>query len=256
MARAFIGPSGWNYPEWRAGFYAGVPQRRWLAHCAERFSGIEVNATFYRLLAKETFAHWRGATPAGFGFAIKGHRLVTHMHRLANCEDLLQAQRDLATALGDRLEVVLWQLPARFERDLPRLAGFVKALGAWPEPRHAFEFRDRSWFEDAVAQSLAEHGMAVVLSDSPKWPLRRRVTTDLVYVRLHGHTALYASRYSERLLAGWAAEIRGWLAEGRTVHAYFDNTGSGHAPANAARLIELVGAAAALPAATEERRPA
>ena len=45
--RPRIGTSGWSYPFWRAGFYAGVPQRRWLAHCAAHFTAVEVNASFY-----------------------------------------------------------------------------------------------------------------------------------------------------------------------------------------------------------------
>ena len=54
----FIGTSGWNYPAWRADFYEGVPQRKWLAHCAEHFTGIEVNGTFYRPFKPEIVARW------------------------------------------------------------------------------------------------------------------------------------------------------------------------------------------------------
>ena len=91
--RARIGTSGWTYPSWRSGFYAGVPQRRWLAHCAERFTGIEVNATFYRQLKPETVGGWRELTPADFAFAVKGHRFVTHVHRLKDVEEPLQRAR-------------------------------------------------------------------------------------------------------------------------------------------------------------------
>jgi uncharacterized protein YecE (DUF72 family) len=48
-AKAHIGTSGWNYKTWRDGFYGDTPQKQWLAFCAERFTGIEVNGTFYRL---------------------------------------------------------------------------------------------------------------------------------------------------------------------------------------------------------------
>jgi uncharacterized protein YecE (DUF72 family) len=70
--------SGWNYKSWRNGFYGDTPRKRWLRFCAARFTGIEVNGTFYRLQEKSTFKKWRDETPTGFPFAIKGHHYVTH----------------------------------------------------------------------------------------------------------------------------------------------------------------------------------
>ena len=67
-----IGTSGWNYKTWKTSFYAGVPQKDWLRFCAQCFTGIEVNATFYRLHEKRTFESWREETPEQFCFAIKG----------------------------------------------------------------------------------------------------------------------------------------------------------------------------------------
>lgn len=57
--RIFIGTSGWNYDSWRDSFYEGRPAKEWLRFCAERFSAIEVNATFYRLQSAGTFRRWR-----------------------------------------------------------------------------------------------------------------------------------------------------------------------------------------------------
>jgi uncharacterized protein YecE (DUF72 family) len=67
-----------------------------------------------------------------------------------------------------------------------------------------------------------------------------RVTTDLVYIRLHGHTRKYASSYSKPALKKWATRIRQWLGENRAVHVYFDNDAEGAAPQNALTLLELV----------------
>ena len=51
-----IGTSGWQYRDWRGRFYpAGLPQRRWLEHFAERFATVEVNNAFYRLPERSTF---------------------------------------------------------------------------------------------------------------------------------------------------------------------------------------------------------
>ena len=42
-----------------------------------------------------------------------------------------------------------------------------------------------------------------------RWPLLLDVTSDLVYVRLHGDTELYRSGYSEGALDVWAERVRG-----------------------------------------------
>ncbi len=67
------------------------------------------------------------------------------------------------------------------------------------------------------------------------------MTTDLVYVRLHGHSVTQASGYSDAELRSWARRVRRWQRDGREVHVYFDNDASGQAPRNAVRLIELIG---------------
>jgi uncharacterized protein YecE (DUF72 family) len=237
---AYIGTSGWNYDGWRDSFYQGRPKVQWLSHCAQRFSAIEVNATFYRLQSVETFRRWRDATPPGFRFAIKANRYLTHNKKLTDPLPAIRLERQRAAALGPKLAAVVWQLPGNFGCNLQRLEAFARALGHWRRARHAIEFRHTSWFNDEVAACLHEHAIAVCQSDAADWPMWGRVTTDLVYVRLHGHEQTYASDYSEAKLRGWARKVGAWRAEGRDVHVYFDNDAFGHAPANALRLMALV----------------
>ncbi len=236
----FIGTSGWNYRHWKDDFYAGVPQRRWLEVYAERFPAVEVNATFYRLQERHTFERWRNMTPAGFRFAIKGNRYLTHNRKLRDPPESVGLERERATGLGDKLAVVLWQLPRNLHSDMERLSGFADALGAWPETRHALEFRHRSWFGAEVADCLARNRLAVCQSDAADWPLWDAVTADLVYVRLHGHERTYASGYDRAALEGWSERIGVWLDEGRDVHVYFDNDAEGAAPRDARQLMELL----------------
>ncbi|HUW51288.1 MAG TPA: DUF72 domain-containing protein [Sulfuricella sp.] len=238
--RAFIGTSGWNYPEWRDSFYGGIPARDWLGFYARHFDAVEVNATFYRHQRRSTFEHWREQTPANFVFAIKGHRYLTHVKRLAEAEQSLATSREAAAGLGNKLAVVLWQTPRSLHKDLARLERFAQALSAWPEVRHVLEFRHASWFDAEVAGCLRGHRLANCLSDAVDWPLWDAVTTDLVYVRLHGHARTYASAYGDGELGDWAGRIRVWLAEGRNVHVYFDNTAAGAALHNALRLKEML----------------
>jgi len=76
--RVFIGTSGWSYDGWKEGFYENVPRNRRLEHCAEHFTGLEANGTFYRLQSEKTLRSWVQRTPEDFIFTAKGHRYVTH----------------------------------------------------------------------------------------------------------------------------------------------------------------------------------
>lgn len=238
-SKPYIGTSGWNYKSWRKDFYGDTPQKEWLRFCAERFTSIEVNGTFYRLQEKSTMKRWRDQVPDGFRFAIKGHRFVTHNKKLLNVEESVVRCRENARPLGDQLSAVVWQLPSFLKKDLTRLEKFMKALGRWKSARHAVEFRHKSWFDDEVADCLKERAVAICLSDAPDWPMWEKVTTDLVYIRLHGHTQKYASSYSKPTLERWAAHIRKWLSEECAVQVYFDNDAKGAAPRNALTLLEM-----------------
>jgi len=246
--RVFIGTSGWSYRAWREHLYHGLPARAWLGHAARTFGALEIDASFYRQISAETFARWRDETPPGFVFTLKGHRFITHFKRLRDCDAPIRRLRAPALALGDKVAAVVWQLPARFEADVPRLDGFLRALRRWPEVRHAIELRHRSWFTDEVADHLAAAGVASCMGDAPDFPMWRRVTTDLVYVRLHGHTRRYASSYRRDHLAAWAADIVGWRRAGLDVHVYFDNDAEGAAVDNAITLRRLVDHPGARPA--------
>ena len=78
-----IGCSGWQYKQWREGFYpAGLGQQRWLRHYAGVFDSVEVNSTFYRLASRDAVARWVEQTPPEFVFTVKASRYLTHVKRL------------------------------------------------------------------------------------------------------------------------------------------------------------------------------
>lgn len=240
MPRLFIGTSGWNYDHWQSDFYAGVKRKNRLRHYAERFNAVEANATFYRLQNKQTFERWYDETPPQFRFSIKGNRFLTHNKKLNDPLESISLERQHALGLGDKLAAVLWQLPPNFHKNIERLRAFCQVLKRWDDTRHVLEFRHASWFDDEVAETLGQHGIANCRSDAADWPLWDEVTTDLVYLRLHGHTRTYTSSYSKAGLSGHASQIRKWHKARRTVHVYFDNDAAGAAPKDAKRLLKMV----------------
>jgi uncharacterized protein YecE (DUF72 family) len=272
MGEIRVGISGWTYDGWRGDFYPrGLARRRELAYAAERLDTVEINGSFYSLQRPSSYESWREQTPDDFVFAVKGGRFITHMKRLRDVEaPLANFFGSGVLALGPKLGPVLWQLPERLEYDadllasffdlLPRTVRAAAALGrrhdAKLKPgraftttprglgdrriRHALEFRHPSYCTDEAFALLREHDIGCVVADTAgRWPLAEAVTSDLVYVRLHGDQELYASGYSDAALARWAEKCRAWSAQGDVV-VYFDNDAKGHAPHDAVRLKALL----------------
>jgi uncharacterized protein YecE (DUF72 family) len=238
MGEVRIGTSGWNYASWRETFYPpGLPARRWLEHYATVFDTVEINATFYRLAKPQAVANWVQQTPAGFVFAAKSSRFLTHMKRLTDMDQGVHRYYDSIEPLADspKLGPVLWQLPDNFKRDDDRLAFALEHL---PPGRHAFELRHPSWFAEPVYEVLREHGAAFVIHDSKRRdPTPEVLTTDWTYLRFHHGRRGRRGNYSETELREWAAKVRGLTVD---VYAYFNNDWETFAPPNALRLRALV----------------
>jgi len=265
-----IGISGWRYGPWRKVFYPeGLPQRRELEFCGRHFPTVEINGSFYSLQRPEYYEQWYEETPAGFVFAVKGSRYITHMLRLSRMEKpLANFFASGILNLRDKLGPFLWQFPQMFRFDAARLETFFRllpkttrqalalarrrdarmigrsrlAIDAERPLRHAIEIRHPSFMTGEFVALLRKHGIGLVVADTAgKWPRMFHVTADFVYVRLHGDIKIYTSGYSDRALASWARRIRAWDRDGRDVYVYFDNDVKVKAPFDALKLMARLG---------------
>jgi uncharacterized protein YecE (DUF72 family) len=237
-----IGCSGWNYAHWRELIYPkGLPAKSWLEHYATLFDTVEVNNTFYRLPNVASVRGWVDRSPPGFLFAVKMSRYITHIKRLGGLEQGIPLfySRIAPLARSPKLGPVLWQLPPTFVRDEERLTAALRAL---PAGRHCFEFRHETWYVPRVYELLREHGAALVIPDSPKYPFREiELTTDWTFVRFHHGRRGRRGNYSESELQEWAERIAAWRERGIDVYAYFNNDWEGFAVYNGRRMRELLG---------------
>lgn len=233
--RVCVGTSGWQYASWRGTFYPPrLPQRAWLSYYVTRFPAVEVNNSFYRMPDETTFDRWRDAAPAGFVFAVKANRLITHLHRLRGAEAAVAIFWSRAQRLRKKLGPVLFQFPPFFKADVARLTDFLQALPV--TMRAAFEFRDASWWRDDVFDLLDRAGAAWVLADRAAARTTTIVTGGWSYVRFHqGQSG--KPGYSRRKLARWADRIAGLDVE---TFAFFNNDMEVAAPGDAATLTELL----------------
>jgi uncharacterized protein YecE (DUF72 family) len=232
-----IGCSGWSYEHWRGLFYPrSGSSARWLELYAQSFDTVEVNATFYRLPTLKTVEGWAARTPDDFVFTVKASRYLTHVRRLRDLGDGIARMDACVEPLrqAGKLAAVLWQLPPQFARDDGVL---VSALESLSPGRHAFEFRDPSWFAAEVYEILREHQVALVVADrAPGQPSPRVETASWSYVRFHAGRGSDGN-YSAQQLQEWAIRIK---SRPEDVLAYFNNDWQGFAIANARTLRGLV----------------
>ena len=88
------------------------------------------------------------------------------------------------------------------------------------------EVRHATFENPAFVDLLREHRIGIVVSDADgRWPVIEDVTSDLVYLRLHGDEELYASGYDDEALDRWAARVRVWAAGGEPVDAQAAGSG-------------------------------
>lgn len=241
MAEVFIGTSGYAYRHWKGVFYPNkLPSSQWLAFYCEHFSTVELNNPFYRLPSRDAFVRWKQGTPAGFTFAVKFSRFLTHVKRLKEPEGPLDRFYSRAGGLGSKLGPVLFQLPPNFKPDLDRLRSLLMLRSK--DQRWVLEFRNSEWFTDKVLDTLREYGASFCVHDATEG-CPTAVTARLAYLRLHG-TPTHDGNYDRRALRKWARQIEEWLAHGIDVYAYFNNDVGGYAVANAKQLIEMASVAA------------
>jgi uncharacterized protein YecE (DUF72 family) len=235
----FTGTSGWNYDHWKGTFYKeNQKPDTWLGFYSEHFSTVEINNSFYQLPGEKTLRQWKDTVPGDFKFSVKASRYITHMKKLKDHGDALNTFFNRIELLGDKLGPVLFQLPPHWKVNLERLESFLGLLGSGF--RYVFEFRDESWWQERVYDLLSEHKAAFCIFDLNRRLSPKKITTDFVYVRLHGPEDPYQGKYDKQGLAGWAGTFTAYGNECDTIYCYFDNDQKGYAVENAMELQTMI----------------
>jgi uncharacterized protein YecE (DUF72 family) len=242
-----IGTAGWSLPRDAAASFEG--EGRHLERYARVLSCAEINSSFYRSHRAEVYQRWAAQTPPGFRFAVKLPRAISHDARLRRAREPLRRFLAEVAGLGERLAVVLVQLPGSFAFEARPMRAFFGLLreqfgGAVVcEPRHA------SWSTPAAERLLVASRISRAAADPARWPAAFRPGGWLgpegdgrgavLYHRWHGSPRMYWSRYEPAWLAERARELACWPADADT-WCIFDNTASGAAIQNALALRALV----------------
>lgn len=226
-----IGTSGFSYKQWVGGFYPDkLAGAKMLAYYAERMPTVEINYTFRAMPRREMLEKWATQTPAHFRFALKAPQRITHFAKLRGVDDTVAHFADVAAAMGERLGPSLFQLPPDFKCDVALLRDFLALLKG--KLRAAFEFRNHSWFDDSVMNTLREGGAALCIAETEKISTPIERTAPFVYLRLRNEN------YDAAGLATWAERITSMAPEAREIYVYFKH--EDHAPDLAIKLREML----------------
>lgn len=289
MSDIRIGISGWRYTPWRDNFYPkGLRQKDELHFASRAVNSIEINGSFYGLQSPQRYGNWYADTPDNFVFSVKAPRYVTHIKRLRDVEiPIANFFASGPLQLKDKLGPILWQFPPSFKFNpelfdsflalLPtdtqaahRMAGHHNSEVKQPDTetpeknhlRHCVEIRNESFRTDEFIKLLRHYKVALVIADTAgRWPQLEDITSDFIYMRLHGDTELYNSGYSDSALERWYQRMHRWsqgsqpddpklvsdqappARKSRDLFCYFDNTDKLWAPHDARKILTKFGLA-------------
>lgn len=243
MSPVRIGTAGWSIPRAAAEGFPGDGSH--LARYARVLLCAEINSSFHRSHRPEVYARWAAQAPAGFRFAVKLPRTITHDQRLRASRPLLTRFIAEVSGLGDRLGVLLVQLPPSLPFEPRPVRTFFELLASMSSAAVVCEPRHATWFEPAADRWLVKLQVARVAADPAGWPAAAVPggwlgpagdgAGAVVYHRWHGSPRMYYSAYSDDWLQARAQELERWPAAAER-WCIFDNTASGAAAADALRL--------------------
>jgi uncharacterized protein YecE (DUF72 family) len=195
-----VGTSGFSYKEWLGRFYPEkLPASEMLRYYAQHFGTVEINNTFYRMPAESMLESWAQQAPESFTFTLKAPRRITHDKRLREIESDVAEFARRAGVLGNKLGVLLFQLPPNLKKDLVRLHNLLSLVPK--DRRAALEFRNDSWQDQEVYDMLRANGAMLCVTDTDEGDTPVVATSD------HGYVRLRRTHYDDDELRTWADRI-------------------------------------------------
>ncbi|HWB28666.1 MAG TPA: DUF72 domain-containing protein [Chitinophagaceae bacterium] len=243
LKNIYIGTSGWSYKDWKGLFYPPeLKSTEWLTFFSNTFKITEINSSFYHLPLKKTVTGWVNKVPADFKFCPKISRYLTHIKRLKDAEEPLERFFSVFSPMKDKMGPVLVQLPPSLKFDSGLAQEFYKILHSkYNDYSFALEARHESWLQKDSLKLMGDYDIAFVVAQSGKgFPYAEVVTAKNIYVRFHGPKELYASSYSDSMLADFAGRFKKWHKAGHIIWAFFNNDYYGYAINNGLKLINML----------------
>lgn len=236
----FVGTAGWAIGEAAARWFPadGTSLERY----ASVLSAAEINSSFHRPHRASTWQRWREAVPEDFRFSVKMPKEISHEQKLIGCESSVGLFLNEVRELGDKLAILLLQLPPKLEFDTKVTEDFLAVLQSLCSTQVVCEPRHPSWFSKEADALLRATRVARVAADPARHPDASVPGgwRGMSYFRLHGSPIMYRSSYADRI-GQYARQLQHENADNRPTWCIFDNTASSAAVSDALRLVSYLG---------------
>lgn len=246
-----IGTAGWAIPLALSDEFRSEGQH--LQRYARRLTCTEINSSFYRSHRAQTYERWASITPPNFRFSVKLPRTITHEAQLQDRHESLDRFLGEVAGLGEKLSVVLVQLPPSLPLESRVASKFFDSLAerctaaVVVEPRHA------SWFTALADRLLIAAGVSRAGVDPAPCPPAafpgglstipgQGALRGVPYYRWHGSPRMYWSAYSTNWLRARVPELALYRRSKIEPWCIFDNTAGGAALTNALQAVQAYGA--------------
>ncbi len=256
-----VGTCGYSYPDWRGTFYPeDTKDNQMLTYYSSQFPAVELDFTYYRMPAPRTMEQIERKTPAGFEFAIKAFKGMTHEipQRPEDAREMFAAFREALEPFVStgKLGAVLAQFPFAFRPGAGNRAYIQTFRELLADTPIVVEFRNREWVTQETFDFLRQNELGFCAVDEPALKgLMPRVaaatSSDLAYLRFHGRNAAkwwkhdevwerYNYLYTAEELAEWLPRIEEMAKQSKKIFVLFNNCHAGQAARNALMMSELL----------------
>ena len=237
---------GWSYSFWKGSFYPEESSaKEFLTYYSSQFNTVEVDSSFYRIPSLQAIKYWKKQSSENFKFSLKFPQKITHIKMLENAEEESQVFLENVNLLGEKLGILLLQLPPMFrQQHFSMLENYLDFLPH--KYRYALEVRNKSLLNKQVYDILRDHNIALVWVDAVKMPLVSEMTADHIFVRWEGDRKAIkgvlgkteVDRTNDIHL--WAEKLKPLRDKGIQVFGYFSKYYSGYPTNDVKELLKFL----------------
>ncbi|MCL2185706.1 MAG: DUF72 domain-containing protein [Treponema sp.] len=268
MSEILIGTSGYDYLEWKGGFYPEkLARNKFLEYYSEHFNSLELNGTYYRMPTAEQMQKMIERSQKRLRFTVKAFQGLTHAFiqgkdhtppgLIMNQYKLLAGEfkKAIEPLLADNLLLcALFQFPESFHYEKEERIYLDLLLKEIADIPVVIEMRNSKWQNDQVYNALKERNSGWCITDNPDlknlMKLDYTVTSDIAYLRFHGRNAKmwyngdtvsrYDYLYSDEELQSFVEPIQQLLKRAKIVQLFFNNHAKSQAVINAKKIEMLL----------------
>ncbi|RYD56516.1 MAG: DUF72 domain-containing protein [Sphingobacteriales bacterium] len=213
----YVGCAKWGRKDWIGKLYpTGTKEKDFLEYYAGIFNSLEFNATFYRSPSPDQVRQWKSKVPKGFLFCPKFPQTITHLKRLKNVQNELNAYLEAVHEFGDNLGPIFLlpnpqMSPKQIESIQQFIADFPKDVPLFLELRH------QDWYTDGYNKELFDflkkqkRGTIITDAAGRRDCAHMYLSTPEAFIRFVGNS-LHPTDYKR--IDDWVQRIKLWMENG------------------------------------------